>query len=113
MIHKEPRSIRRLRSVLFQIHLMVGALASVYIVLMSLTGSIVVWQAQLDKLVPIEWLVKAGTRIRRCSRAEFAASPETTFAGVPRFRRLAFAPVNSPKSGWAERSGTACQDHAA
>ena len=49
----------RFRSVLFQIHLMVGALASLYITLMSISGSIVVWQAELYKIVPIEWLVKA------------------------------------------------------
>ena len=48
----------RLRNVLFQTHLMVGAVSSVYMALMSITGSIVVWQAELYRIVPIEWLVK-------------------------------------------------------
>jgi uncharacterized iron-regulated membrane protein len=49
----------RLRNMLFQIHLIVGAIGSAYIALMSLSGSVVVWQAELYKVVPIEWLVKA------------------------------------------------------
>ena len=53
----------RPRNVLFQIHLMVGAMASVYIVLISISGSIVVWQGELYKIVPIEWLVKAHDQL--------------------------------------------------
>jgi hypothetical protein len=48
-----------LRNILFQIHLMIGAAVSAYIVLMSISGSIIVWQNELYKTVPIEWLVKA------------------------------------------------------
>jgi uncharacterized iron-regulated membrane protein len=47
---------------------MVGAIGSAYIVLMSITGSIVVWQAQLYKVVPIEWLVKAHDNLLAGSR---------------------------------------------
>jgi uncharacterized iron-regulated membrane protein len=56
-LHHPEKS--RLRNILFQIHLMVGAVGSAYVVLMSISGTIVVWQAQLYKIVPIEWLVKA------------------------------------------------------
>lgn len=56
-VHDPEKS--RLRNLLFQIHLMVGAVGSAYIVLMSITGSIVVWQVQVYNVVPIEWLVKA------------------------------------------------------
>jgi hypothetical protein len=50
--------------VLFQIHLMVGAMASVYIVLISI--SIVVWQKELYKIVPVEWLVNEACRPLAC-----------------------------------------------
>src|SRR5215469_2158938 len=61
----------RLRNLLFQIHMMVGAVLSVYIALMSITGSIVVWQAQLYKIVPIEWLVKAQDNLLAGSAGRF------------------------------------------
>lgn len=53
----------RPRNVLFQIHLIVGAMASVYIILISISGSIVVWQKELYKIVPVEWLVKAHDQL--------------------------------------------------
>ncbi len=46
------------RKVLFQIHLWVGTGIGVYIVLMSLTGSIIVFRNELSGWFPIEWLVK-------------------------------------------------------
>ena len=55
MAHPEKS---RLRNILFQIHLAVGAVGSVYVVLMSITGSIVIWEGALYKRVNIEWLVK-------------------------------------------------------
>src|SRR5271170_5682963 len=47
-----------LRKALFQIHLWVGAGVGLYVVLMSLTGSIIVFRNELSGWVPIEWLVK-------------------------------------------------------
>jgi uncharacterized iron-regulated membrane protein len=47
-----------LRKAWFQIHLWMGAGVGLYIVLMSLTGSIIVFRNELSSWVPIEWLVK-------------------------------------------------------
>ena len=46
------------RKALFQIHLWVGAGVGLYVVLMSLTGSIIVFRNELSGWFPIEWLVK-------------------------------------------------------
>ena len=48
-----------LRHILFQTHLMIGAAACVYVALMSISGMIIVWQEELYKTVPVEWLIKA------------------------------------------------------
>lgn len=61
----------RLRHVLFQIHLVVGAAGSVYVVLMSISGAIVVWQGALYKLVNIERLVKAHDNLLAGSPGRF------------------------------------------
>lgn len=47
-----------LRNLLFQVHLWVGAGLSIYVLLMSISGSIIVWQNELSKHISIEWLVK-------------------------------------------------------
>ncbi len=46
------------RKALFQIHLWVGTGIGLYVVLMSLTGSIIVFRNELSGWLPIEWLVK-------------------------------------------------------
>jgi uncharacterized iron-regulated membrane protein len=48
----------RVRRVLFRVHLWVGAGAGMYVVLMSLTGSIIVFRNELSKWFSVEWLVK-------------------------------------------------------
>jgi len=47
-----------MRKTFFQIHLWVGAGVGLYVVLMSLTGSIIVFRNELSGWFPIEWLVK-------------------------------------------------------
>src|SRR6516162_3397500 len=46
-----------LRNMIFQIHMWVGAGVSVYVLLMSISGSIIVWQNELSKSASVEWLV--------------------------------------------------------
>ncbi len=48
----------RLRTAFFQIHLWVGAGAAAYILLMSISGSVIVYRNELSKTFSIEWLVK-------------------------------------------------------
>ncbi len=45
------------RKALFQIHLWVGAAVGLYVVLMSVTGSIIVFRNELSNWFSIEWLV--------------------------------------------------------
>jgi hypothetical protein len=47
----------RLRQAVFQIHLWVGAALALYVALMSLTGSIIVFRDELPGWFPVEWLV--------------------------------------------------------
>jgi hypothetical protein len=55
------------RKRLFYVHLWVGAGVGLYIVLMSITGSLIVYRNQLEttpSLVPaVEWIVDLSTRI--------------------------------------------------
>ena len=54
-LHHPERS--RLRHAVFQIHLAMGAAASVYIFVMSLSGSVIVFRNDLSKKFSVEWLV--------------------------------------------------------
>jgi uncharacterized iron-regulated membrane protein len=45
------------RQIIFQVHLWMGALAGVYVALMSISGSIAVFRNQLAGRLGIEWLV--------------------------------------------------------
>jgi uncharacterized iron-regulated membrane protein len=47
----------RVRHAFFQIHLCVGAGAAAYILLMSISGSVIVFRNELAKRFSIEWLV--------------------------------------------------------
>jgi uncharacterized iron-regulated membrane protein len=47
-----------LRNAIFQIHLWVGAVFAAYILLMSISGSAIVYRNQLSGRFAIEWLVK-------------------------------------------------------
>ncbi|MGA2714817.1 MAG: PepSY-associated TM helix domain-containing protein [Bryobacteraceae bacterium] len=46
------------RKALFQIHLWLGAGVGLYVVMMSVTGSIIVFRDELSKWFSVEWLVK-------------------------------------------------------
>jgi uncharacterized iron-regulated membrane protein len=48
----------RVRNAFFQIHLWVGAGAGVYILFMSISGSMIVYRNELSRRFSIEWLVK-------------------------------------------------------
>jgi uncharacterized iron-regulated membrane protein len=47
----------RMRNAFFQIHLWVGAIAGVYILLMSVSGSMIVYRNELSRWISMEWLV--------------------------------------------------------
>ena len=47
----------RARQALFQIHLWVGAVVGLYVVIMSVTGSIIVFRDELSRWFSVEWLV--------------------------------------------------------
>ena len=52
-----------LHTYLFQLHYLVGAAAGLYIALISITGSIIVFRDQLSRWRAIEWLVKLHTNL--------------------------------------------------
>jgi uncharacterized iron-regulated membrane protein len=53
----------RVRQALFQIHLMVGAVVSLYVVMMSVTGSIIVFRDELSRWYSVEWLVNLHEKL--------------------------------------------------
>ncbi len=53
----------RLHNVLFQIHYFVGALAAMYLAVMSVTGSILVYRNELYRWPFIQWLVRLHTNL--------------------------------------------------
>jgi uncharacterized iron-regulated membrane protein len=60
-VHHPEKS--RARNALFQIHLWVGAGASLYILLMSISGSMIVYRNELSRRFSIEWLVNLHTNL--------------------------------------------------
>ena len=52
-----------LRNVIFQVHLWVGAIASMYVLVMSISGSIIVFRNVLSRRFSIEWLVKLHSNL--------------------------------------------------
>jgi len=59
---QQPQRLR-LHSSLFQLHFWIGSVASAYVALMSITGSIIVYRNELSKWHSIEWLVKLHTNL--------------------------------------------------
>jgi uncharacterized iron-regulated membrane protein len=60
-LHHPERS--PLRNVIFQVHLWVGAIASTYVLVMSISGSIIVYRNVLSRRFSIEWLVKLHSNL--------------------------------------------------
>ena len=54
----------RLRQIVFQIHLWVGAAAAAYLLLMSVTGSLLVYRNELSTTFSVEWLVDLHANLR-------------------------------------------------
>ena len=48
----------RLRQTLFQVHLMIGAIAAAWVLVMSVTGSLLVLRNEFPPSVSLEWLVR-------------------------------------------------------
>lgn len=48
---------------LFQLHFWIGAVAGAYFALMSITGSIIVFQDELSRWRGVEWLVRLHTNV--------------------------------------------------
>lgn len=59
---EQPQKLR-LHNAIFQIHFMVGALASAYLAFMSLTGSMIVYRNELSGWPAMQWIVKLHTTL--------------------------------------------------
>jgi len=53
----------RVRSAIFQIHMMLGAVISAYVFLMSLSGSVIVHRDELSQMFSVDWLVHLHTNL--------------------------------------------------
>jgi uncharacterized iron-regulated membrane protein len=61
----------RVRNVFFQIHLWVGAGAGLYILFISISGSMIVFRNELSRRFSIEWLVNLHTNLLAGSTGRF------------------------------------------
>jgi uncharacterized iron-regulated membrane protein len=61
----------RVRQALFQIHLWVGAGVGLYVALMSVTGSIIVFRDELSRWFSVEWLVNLHENLLSGSTGRF------------------------------------------
>jgi uncharacterized iron-regulated membrane protein len=61
-LHHPERS--RTRTVLFQIHLWVGAAVAAYLLVMSVSGSLIVFRNELYRAVSVEWFVDLHENLR-------------------------------------------------
>jgi uncharacterized iron-regulated membrane protein len=53
----------RVRTLLFQVHVWIGAVAGAYIFVMSVSGSLIVFRNELYPTVSVEWLVNLHTNL--------------------------------------------------
>jgi uncharacterized iron-regulated membrane protein len=60
------------RNIVFQVHLWLGAAASAYILLMSVSGSVIVFRNELPGNPIVEWLVRLHTNLLTGSIGHFA-----------------------------------------
>ncbi len=67
---EQPQRLR-LHNLLFQLHFWIGSIAGVYMLLMSITGSIVVYRNQLSGWRAIGWLVRLHTNLLAGSVGRF------------------------------------------
>ena len=59
---KQPQTLW-LYNTLFQIHFWIGAVTGVYLALMSVTGSIIVYRNELSRWTSVEWIVKLHSNL--------------------------------------------------
>ena len=60
---KQPQTLW-LYNTLFQIHFWIGAVTGVYLALMSVTGSIIVYRNELSRWTSVEWIVKLHSNLQ-------------------------------------------------
>jgi uncharacterized iron-regulated membrane protein len=53
----------RAREFIFQVHFWVGAIAAPYVLLMSLSGSAIIFRNELSPMVSLEWLVRCHSEL--------------------------------------------------
>jgi uncharacterized iron-regulated membrane protein len=66
----QPQSLW-LHDVFFQVHFWIGAVAGLYLALMSVTGSLIVYRDELSRITPVGWLVKLHTNLLLGSTGRF------------------------------------------
>ena len=59
---KQPQTLW-LYNTLFQIHFWIGAVTGVYVALMSVTGSVIVYRNELSRWTSVEWIVKLHSNL--------------------------------------------------
>lgn len=67
---QQPQKTRLHRS-LFQVHFWIGSILGAYVTVMGLTGSIIVFQNQLEAWRPMRWIVKLHANLLAGSAGRF------------------------------------------
>jgi uncharacterized iron-regulated membrane protein len=67
---EQPHKLR-LHNTVFQIHFWIGTIAAMYLVFMSVTGSIIVFRNELPGWTSVEWIVKLHSNLHAGSTGRF------------------------------------------
>lgn len=67
---EQPQKLR-LHNAVFQIHFWIGAIAAMYLVFMSVTGSIIVFRNELPGWTSMEWIVQLHSNLHAGSTGRF------------------------------------------
>jgi uncharacterized iron-regulated membrane protein len=67
---QQPQRLRA-HNLLFKLHFCIGAIAGLYMMLISVTGSIVVYRNELSRWSSIGWLVRLHTNLLTGSLGRF------------------------------------------
>ena len=70
-----------LHKALFQIHFWIGAVAGLYLALMSVTGSIIVYRNELSRWTSVQWLVDLHTNLLFGSTGRSQDDPSIRIGG--------------------------------
>jgi len=90
--------MKRLRTILFWLHLSVGTSAGIVILIMSATGALLAYESQITNWIDLgQHPVLSGSRASRLSVEELLAKARDERLGLPSYAPRRLLPAGSPE----------------